>query len=405
MSTIKGRKTGNPLSRFLLNRMGKDSVAYQVVLKSFPLSVGNIVKLLANGYSAYRSGMTSAYPLALNLESTAQCNLSCAMCPRTEMMTRDVGNMDLDLYKRIVDEVDPIFMTLAQFGEPLLHPGLAEMVDYATAQGRMVRITTNATVFKPEKLRELIRANITHILISFDSCNKETYEKIRVGAKFEQVVENIKTLIDIKKGFDQDAPIISFNVTLTKENVHEIPQMIKYCRREFGIAPTFSKSYTYGDRGFNERNIKGYDAARVFIKEGYRLAAKKGDKSLLQNMVTLYNDTFLPLTGYKPCFWPYYSTNVSWDGKVFPCCVYFDCQVTMGNLSQQPFKEVWNGSFYRSFRKGLLESRDTMYLCKHCELVDIGPNNMIKKAEALFPPFRLAAGRKFECITREGTIP
>ena len=51
--------------------------------------------------------------------------------PRTDLLTRGKGNMDFGLYKKIVDAVNPVFLTLAQFGEPLLHPKIVEMVRYA----------------------------------------------------------------------------------------------------------------------------------------------------------------------------------------------------------------------------------------------------------------------------------
>ena len=34
----------------------------------------------------------------------------------------------------------------------------------------------------------LLNSGISHLTIAFDGYNKETYEKIRVGAKFEKVV-------------------------------------------------------------------------------------------------------------------------------------------------------------------------------------------------------------------------
>ncbi|MBF0626077.1 MAG: radical SAM protein [Magnetococcales bacterium] len=389
----------------LKRRLGRDSIAFQTVLKRIPFSPKVLWKLFANGVSVHRSGLISAKPVALNLESTAKCNLKCAMCPRTSFMTRDVGNMELDFYRRIVDDIDPVFVTLAQFGEPFLHPGLEEMVAHAAAGGRMVRITTNATAFKPKRLQELMRAGVGHFMVSFDSCRKETYERIRVGARFEHVVDNIKTLIDLARPLGDRSPIISFNVTLTRDNVAELCEMMLFCEREFGIQPSFTKSYNYGEAALVQTAIRGWAPAHRAVVEGIGLARQRGWREVLNNLITLYNDLETPIRGYRPCFWPYFSTNVSWDGRVFPCCNYFDCQTDLGNLRTTPFKELWNGRLYGDFRRGLKENRDGFAICRACELVDVGINNAICGVQRLVPPARLWAGRRFVPIHRSRSGP
>ena len=62
----------------------------------------------------------------------------------------------------------------------------------------VVRITTNATLLTAELSQGLIDAQLSHLLISFDSCTKNLLEKIRYGTDFGKVVANIKTLIELK---------------------------------------------------------------------------------------------------------------------------------------------------------------------------------------------------------------
>ncbi|MBF0155637.1 MAG: SPASM domain-containing protein [Magnetococcales bacterium] len=390
----------------LLKRLlGKESIAFQVVLRRIPASPGALWKLATNGYSVYRSGETSFPPVSLNLESTAKCNLKCPMCPRTDYMTRDVGNMDLAFYRRIVAEIDPVFIALAQFGEPFLHPQLEEMVAFAAERGSVTRITTNATAFTARRLKSLIQAGASHFLISLDSCDRETYERIRVGARFDHVMENIRLLLEVARGFGERAPVISFNVTLTRENAGEIPAMIAFCRREFGLSPTFSKSYTYGEAALRESAIHTWPPAHAAIRAGYDLGRELGLPEVCDNLRTLHNDIHHPVRGYRPCFWPYFTTNVTWDGRVYPCCNYFDCQMEMGDLRSQSFREIWSGRAYRQFRRQLLRDREQFPICRACELVDVGINNAIARVERFLPPVRIMAGRRFLPIVRPVGMP
>ena len=57
-----------------------------------------------------------------------------------------------------------------------------------------------------------------------------------------------------------------------------------------------------------------------------------------------------PKDGKGPCYFPYYTVAVSWDGKVSPCCLYYDYQIDLGSLDEKTFNEIWNGEAYKNFR-------------------------------------------------------
>ena len=51
-------------------------------------------------------------------------------------------------------------------------------------------------------------------------------------------------------------------------------------------------------------------------------------------------------------FW--FNPVITWDGKVVPCCFDKDAEYVMGDLNQDSFREIWNGTKYRIFRKSIL---------------------------------------------------
>ncbi len=311
--------------------------------------------------------------------------------------------MDYNLYKNIIDYIRPIFITLSQYGESLMHPRIIDMVSYARKRGVFVRITTNATLLSPELSRKLIKAEISHMLVSIDSCTGGLYEKIRIGAIFEKVIANIKTLLKLKQDLNSAYPIVSFNTTLNKDNIHEMTDMVRFCIREFGIPPTFTKMYTYGEESRGQKCL-GLSDVR-YINETYEYAKSHNLDVVCENMETLYRDIVYPPKGNRPCFFPYYTTAVTWDGKVYPCCMYFDEQLTFGDLSRQSFKQVWNGDKYQQFRYQLRLDRDSISLCRSCPLVDIGINNLIAKYRGLVCFVNMISKRNFCYIHRDNGIP
>src|SRR6478736_111417 len=84
--------------------------------------------LLANSKSVRRlllaAGRERArhLPDIVQIESTNLCNAKCVFCPRDEMHRRQ-GVMDLDLFKKIVDECAELGITHVRgqnYGDPLL---------------------------------------------------------------------------------------------------------------------------------------------------------------------------------------------------------------------------------------------------------------------------------------------
>ncbi len=395
-------KITNPVADYILKKLSRDSVAYQAVLQEIPFSFKFLLKCVSNGISIIRSEKKSFYPIALCIESSAKCNLRCAICPRTDLLTRDRGNMDFALYRKIIDEVNPVFLTLAQFGEPLLHPGIADMVGYARNKKMVVRITTNATLLTAELSRSLIDAQLSHLLVSFDSCTKILMEKMRFGTDFEKVVGNIKTLIGLKKSRNSIYPIVGLNMTLNKDNIHEATDMLKFCLREFGIPPTFTKMYTYGEAGRMANSLNREDER--YLKEAFDYANALKLNSVCKNLNTIFTDIRDSIAGDRPCFFPYYTASVTWDGKVYPCCIYFDGQVVFGDLSKESFKKVWNSQGYQKFRQHLKEGRDGIPLCKTCPLIDIGINNAMSRYKPLSFLVGVVRGKSLKYISRKSYL-
>lgn len=143
---------------------------------------------------------TLCFPSVLQIELTNRCNLDCIMCPR-QRMTRQIGDMSLELFKRIVDQLKnkTEIAILHLLGESLLNPHLFEMIDYCKEAGIRTILSTNSTLLRRERIQKLLEAKLDILLLSFDGFSQKTYEKIRHGADFNKTIENVKNFLNLKK--------------------------------------------------------------------------------------------------------------------------------------------------------------------------------------------------------------
>src|SRR4029079_10862488 len=69
-------------------------------------------------------------------------------------------------------------------GEPMLHPKMVDMIEFAKARGARVWMNTNGSMFGPppvlrQKLERILRAGIDLIEFSMDAGDAETYALVR----------------------------------------------------------------------------------------------------------------------------------------------------------------------------------------------------------------------------------
>ena len=66
------------------------------------------------------------------------------------------------------------------------------MIEYISQKGILdLKINTNATKLNEKISRSILKNNVSELVFSLDAGNKETYEKVRVKGRFDQVLQNI----------------------------------------------------------------------------------------------------------------------------------------------------------------------------------------------------------------------
>lgn len=275
------------------------------------------------------------FPLYLLIEPTSICNLRCIMCFQTDKSFGGeksfMGRMGLDLFKNIIDQAyegGTKAITLASRGDPTLNKNLSSMLEYTKGKFLEVKLNTNGILLNDELSRSILSNEVTDLVFSIDSYEKENYEEIRKKAKFDKVVANIKRFMKIR---EEEFPDHRTTVRVSGVKVDE----------------------KQNKNAFNEFWARLVD---------YNVLVD------MQERWDTYNNSPLPSEMLLPCGDLFERMYVWWDGKVNPCDVDYKSTLEVGDVNKQSIKEIWNGTKYSALRKKHLQGLRREYsVCAKCD--------------------------------------
>lgn len=196
-------------------------------------SLGNRSSTPAQEFDAY-SDEPSVWPRKLEFTLSNRCNLACIQCngdnSSTIRATREQRPPTPMPYTEAFFEQLPPFLEhleVASFlgGEPFLTPEAKRVWDLLLECPRppVVRVTTNATVWSAA-VERYVTALKMHLAVSIDGATKETYEAIRVGAKFDRVIEIRDRMLAACRNY---GGVFHLNYCLLRENWHEVGPFLR----------------------------------------------------------------------------------------------------------------------------------------------------------------------------------
>lgn len=284
----------------------------------------------------FKHGMPK-FALYMDIEPTNDCNLSCKFCVRKQMK-RDIGYMDLDLYKEICRQAEKYGcrgIRLLRWGEPLLHPQICDFVRVAKSHNQLTHITTNGTLLDKQLAKDLITSGLDSIIFSFQGLNEKEYTKLR-GHHYNKIINNIYQLLDLRDKLDVKNPWIHISTTVTDESENEIEEFRNKWEK---IVDSVGVGYTWF------RRLKDKHSVSEFIKRSKKLPH---NFRCIEVMVKL---------------------SIDWDGTVSPCCLDYDRQLSIGNIKEKNLLNLWNSEEANAIRTLLSNRRQDMFvLCSTCEL-------------------------------------
>ena len=303
-----------------------------------------------------------AYPSTIMIELSNQCNLACTTCPREYDFGKemDKGLMPKENAKKIIDELWPYLdsIGLTGMGETFIYKDIEEIVDYIKNKnkGIIISVSTNAMLPNFIELVSKVVNKIDTIQVSIDGIG-EIYELIRKKASFEVLDRNLKTLVSLCKN---TKTTLMLNMVVTKENYHQMPDLVKY---------TNNMGISYLD--FSQLNLAAVTNTPISYYSFYKSDEFLKTLDLLQDVAKLHKNVtvtynFKNQNSFRSCPFPWSHFYVSWNGFMPPCCAKpFPKELHFGNAFTDNVKNVLNSKKYIQHRN-LWYKDITPKFCEKC---------------------------------------
>jgi len=280
---------------------------------------------LAGTYGAAASA--PAAPAALLIGITNKCNLRCDFCfhAGTDIPTaarRAKGSMSYERFAAIVEQARGwcTHLEFGLFGEPMLHPRFADMVRLAVDADLTVAIYTNATLLDGARAAELVEAGPASITVSMEGATAAEYDRLRVGASWQEVTDNVRGLLAARRAAGRQRPhVVVRGIALEGQAEQRRAHAALY--RGMGVDQVMWVPAT---------NWSG------------SLRAPQGSVRVPP-----------PPARTQLCTFPRLQLGIDWDGTAVPCCVDFNAKNVLGNVDQTPLREIWAGPAITALRRTL----------------------------------------------------
>ena len=284
--------------------------------------------------------ITPPFPPRINIEPTNHCNMKCIMCPHG-LMTREKGTMEMKTFKKFIDECACYDSTiwLHLLGEPFLNPNIFEMIKYSREKHiKKIGLSTNGTFLDKSITKKILNSGLTRLECSVDAVDNQSYKEMRNRDDYDDLVNNIRYLLQLKKDLKIKYPVVSIQFVKMKESDKFLKDSLsqwKDCLNDEDFIMTIEYSSFAGQ-----------------LKNPKELASVYKNKEEER----------------KPCGWLWKGTVVLYNGDVTICGGDYDGKSVLGNIKNQSLKSIWEGEQYNNLRRLHVERQySNCGLCSTCD--------------------------------------
>ncbi len=323
--------------------------------------------------------------LLVLLDVVNKCNLLCVMCGYPAEAGDPRVAIDLESFAALADELFPLSrqVNLSCSYEPFMHK---RFLDYLDATGRhrpsKISIATNGLLLDDAKVAGLVRLGLTHIAVSVDGATAETFEAIRVGGRYRQLLDRLDVLQRVKRELGSETPRLQFNYVLLEHNLPEAvalidafhrydPYKFVFIHQDYTAPPPERRAAVETAlRAALERCVE----AGVIFEEVPDLVISRDE--VLDAYGCDRRPTPEPATG---CRDPWRFLRIRPNGDVQMCPVIAE---PAGNVTEDSIASIWNGRAYRALREAWNDGRPPE-ICTTCAYRDKGLTGMRREQDRL----------------------
>jgi MoaA/NifB/PqqE/SkfB family radical SAM enzyme len=305
-------------------------------------------------------------PYILFIEPIYYCNLHCPLCPREkhpDARSDDKSRLPLDLLEKIFDEIGDYLFQCQIFGngEPMLDwPRSKRVIEMAHRRRIYTLVSTNCTIMSPKMAEEVVTSGLDYLICAVDGTTQETYEKYRVGGRFEKALAGMKMLVQAARRKNSRIAL-EWQFLVHRYNHHQMNDAKKLAA-DLGIFIRFSP---IGGIGEDETAQQGWLAPKTEWQGNKEVAGQ-------------------PLHDFH-CYWLWRSLVINSNGNLARCPGFSNI-AQMASLHENSIMSIYNGAgsqrSRRLFAKALPPPGDFPSPCVDCTFYTRHHGNGLESRES-----------------------
>jgi len=295
---------------------------------------------------------------------TNRCNLRCLHCYATAMDVEDPHELTTDEGKRLIDDLADTGCPVLLFsgGEPYLRGDVLELGSYAAQRGLRPVLSTNGTLITVDVAEKTRDAGFQYVGISLDGLEERHNRFRRADDAFGKALDGMRNCMaaGLKVGL---------RFTVMKQNLADLDGVLDIVERE-GVPRFCLYHLVYSGRGRNlmdqdlgkdERRgmvehliEKTFDWNRRGVEVELLTTDNHADGVMIERYIAQHQPERLAevrelLMRHGGCSAGRKFACVDAHGDVHPC--QFWRHVSLGNVRERKFSEIWNDTGNELLRK------------------------------------------------------
>lgn len=385
-----------------------DPAAPDAVAEGNPLGADTAIETVDRRLPSRMRQSAVQFPLMIVVSIAYPCNFGCPNCPysdgnstiRSFYHERRGDYFPEELWNRIAEEAGRFssWLRCTGGGEPMMHPRMVPMIEFAKSRGARVWLNTNGSLFGPgegrrQDLHRIVSSGVDIIEFSMDAGDADTYAAVRpplagrprdAERRWQQQVANVQAALAIRKALRSPTRIV---VSMIRQRALDgrLEQAQEFWANEIGVDDVITRKFLNWD-----------DNTAIDLADALD--------------VDLYPADWQKPAG--PCVWPFERLNVDTLGRVALCGqdISFRTSELFPSLWESTVQEVWHGKAFTEYRRLHMAGKgDTVFPCRGCSAWHAGVRDwhfgwiqvLEKSAESVRTLFRQDLGYEVEIHTPE----
>lgn len=333
-------------------------------------------------------------PVSLEINPTNLCNLSCKFCHGFQggLTGKKSKELSQSTCIRIIKEapdLDVKEVHIAGDGEPLMKKSIFKSLVKSIKENKMFgTLTTNGTLFTPELIELMIKLDWDLVTISLEGYDAKTHDYL-TGSKssYKRIIKNIVLFNHYKKILKKDKPMIKFSTIIMEKNKQQLSKIIELAHKLKVDSVLFEPLIINNHPGIKKLKMKNTGILKKEITKTEILADRykiftniefmdKNKNIITRELSSILDDKPVQKGLPQPyCYQPWYKMVIRPDGKVQPCCNFYDKNAE--SVYKKSLKDIWLGQYFTKIRENILNNKH-YEPCKSCNAWIIKENEEIR---------------------------